>query len=128
MTGEENLENTDEPTVTEEWVDENIINPEETDDPNDSVTDCCCDKRKTYDNHNYCIKMPKQNLSVSEACAVAKILLEFTEYMPYLSHCYASYSDLNEALNEYIGDCLHVLYDEDCLSNSGDVDFDGNKV
>lgn len=128
MNNENDNTNTDDNTVVEEWVDGNVINPEENDDPNDSVTDCCCDKRKTYDNHNYCIKIPKEALSVSEAIAVSKILLELMEYMPSLSYCYDDYNKLQTILNEYISDCLHILYDENCLENKGDITYHGDKI
>jgi hypothetical protein len=130
MTGEENLENTDEPTVTEEWVDENVTSdPTVPNVDDDSVSDCCCDKRVTIDNGNWCIKLPRRNMTVKESIEFLGVIEDIlSDNVSSFGENYDGLNSLLEAVKQYKKNALFILYSFECIQFISDVSYNGDKL
>lgn len=113
-------------TITEEWVDNNVIGSNDSD---DSVTDCCCDKRVTIDNGNWCVKIPRKEFTVKESIDFLEVIDDiFKDYLPHFGSNYDVFHALRKIIYEYKKNALTILYDEDCVEIKGDVSYHADKI
>lgn len=116
--------------VIEEWVDDNVTSdPTVPNVDDDSVSDCCCDKRVTIDNGNWCIKLPRHEFTVRESIQFLDVLKKmFDDNLPHFGDNYDGFNNLIESIREYKLNAIAILYDNDCIEFTGDVDYHGDKI
>ena len=127
----DNNDNVNDGEMVSEWVDSNVTTGESIDVSDDSVTDCCCGKRRiTIDNGNWAFKLPLKNLTVKETVDFCSALLKLLDYLPSFDYNYDGWHNLEESIKQYKANSLLILEEHKCLKfdETHDVDFEGNDI